>query len=114
MPNTVAIVTKIDIQILHLLSQLQCLFFFSLQSCCVAGKQDEMMAGGEGWRDLSAVLHMLCHLGAFWCLCMLGRSWLVPSVHGVCAPVSVSTHLPLCLQTWHGTPFYRSDTMKVK
>lgn len=95
MLNMVAIVTKIDIQILHLLSQLQCLFS---QSCCVAGKEDETVAGGEGWRDFSAVLHMLCHLGACWCLCMLGRSWFLSSVHGVCAAVSVSsTHLPFCL-----------------
>lgn len=33
MPNMVAIVTKIDIQILHLLSQLQCLFFFTELLC---------------------------------------------------------------------------------
>lgn len=75
-----------------------------------------MVAGAEGWegRALSAVLHMLCHLGACWCLCMLGRSWLLPSVLSVCAAVSVSTHLPLCLQTWHRTVFYCLDTMKVK
>lgn len=52
MPNTVAFVTKIDIQILHLLSR-----SFSAcvsHSCCAAGKEDEMMAGGEGWR------HFIC------------------------------------------------------
>lgn len=48
MPNMAAIVTKIDIQILRLLSWLQCLFFFCFffplfclllsQSCCVAGE----------------------------------------------------------------------------
>lgn len=80
----------------------------------MAGKEDEMIVGGEGWKDFSAVLHMLCHLGACWCLCMLGRFWLLPlfmvSVHpSLSAPTCPSASRPGTAQR-----FYRLDTMEVK
>lgn len=44
----------------------------------------------------------------------LVMSWRLLAVHGVVAPISVSTHLALCLQTWHSTAFYCLDTTKAK
>lgn len=60
MLNMVSIVTKIDIQILCLLSQLSCLFSTEL----LCGRKRMRRWVEKGWKYPSAVLHMLCHLGA--------------------------------------------------
>lgn len=83
-PNVLAIVAKIDIQILHSLSQFRScvlLYFFSSQSCCVAGK---------GWGD-SRCESRSPYVVTFGGLLM---SWPLRVVGGVCASISASIAWP--------------------
>lgn len=83
-PNMLAIVAKIDIQILHSLSQFRScvlLYFFSSQSCCVAGK---------GWGD-SRCESRSPYVVTFGGLLM---SWPLRVVGGVCASISASIVWP--------------------
>lgn len=84
---------KHKIQMLHFLSQLCLVFFFSLSKLlCDREIGGDDAGGDESGRFFSffffsspAKLHMPCHLGACWFLCMLGRSWLPTSVPCLCA-----------------------------
>lgn len=98
-------IKKHKIQMLHFLSQLCLFFFLPLKAAVWQGNRRRWC----WWRREREIfffflpqLNSICHViwglaGSSVCLAGLGS----PLLFRVCVPVSVSTHLPFCLQKWH-------------
>lgn len=94
MPTKVAVVTKIDIQIRCSLSQLlvHVFFFFPFSpSRALWQEANETVAGGgkkkvEGFFFFFSCAPYVVSFGEEGGRCCSLMSWLIPSVHGVCAP----------------------------
>ena len=112
MPNMAAIVTKIDIQILRLLSWLQCLFFFFFffpffvfffhRAAAWQEKGDEMMAGGEGAEGSLSCTPYVVSFGAS-LVSVYAWQVLAPSLCSWCLCTRLCQHPPAPLPPEPGT-----------